>query len=83
MNIREINVMHVIITILKYVIKMVRKTSTLFQINLLGERLYESNFVLKFPLSEEYTGSSNKSEDSFKVINAFINIFQAFLLANN
>lgn len=26
MNIREINVMHVIITILKYVIKMVRKT---------------------------------------------------------
>lgn len=38
---------------------------------------------LKFPLSEEYTGSSNKSEDSFKVINAFINIFQAFLLANN
>lgn len=25
MNIREINVMHVIITILKYVIKMVRK----------------------------------------------------------
>lgn len=26
MNIREINVMHVIITILKYAIKMVRKT---------------------------------------------------------
>lgn len=26
MNIREINVMHVFITILKYVIKMVRKT---------------------------------------------------------
>lgn len=26
MNIREINIMHVIITILKYVIKMVRKT---------------------------------------------------------
>lgn len=47
MNIREINVMRVIITILKYVIKMVRKTSTLFQINLLGERLYESNFVFK------------------------------------
>lgn len=68
MNIREINVMRVIITILKYVIKMVRKTIEYsISNNLLGERLYESNFVLKFPLSEEYTGSSNKSEDYLKL----------------
>lgn len=76
--------MHVIITILKYVIKMVRKTIEYSVSNKFARgKVIWIKFCLKFPLSEEYTGSFNKREDLFKVIDAFINIFQAFLLANN